>query len=91
MRATLIGGMTRLRKDYIAAAARAGVRLTALSGSEKDVAARIGATDRLIVFTNMISHSARNKAVHAARSRHIPVTMAHSCGVSTLSNLLGAA
>jgi len=91
MRATLIGGLTRLRKDYIEAAKRAGVKLTALDGTEKNVGARIGASDRVIVFTNMISHAAKAQAISAAKSKHIPVTMAHSCGVSTLTNILGAA
>lgn len=88
MCATLIGGMTRLRKDYIRAAAKAGVSLKVLNGTEKDVVGRIGAPDRIILFTNMVSHAARNQVLGAARSRNIPVSMAHSSGVSTLRNQL---
>jgi len=88
MCATLIGGITRLRNDYIRAAAQAGVTLKVLTGTEKDVAGRIGDPDRIILFTNMVSHSARNQALSAAKTRNIPVSMAHSSGVSTLRNQL---
>lgn len=84
MCATRIGGMTRLRKDYIRAAAQAGVALKVLDGTEKDVAGRIGAPDRIMLFTNKVSHSAGNQVLDAAKSRNIPVSMARASGISTL-------
>ena len=85
---TLIGGMDRLRSDYIAAAKERGFHLRCISRNERNFVDKIGNPDAMIVFTNKISHEAKRKAVNVARSRHIPLRMVHSCGVSSLRECL---
>ncbi|MBB5142896.1 DUF2325 domain-containing protein [Desulfovibrio intestinalis] len=85
---TLIGGMDRLQKDYIAAAKENGHSLKCISRNERNFIEKIGNPDAMIVFTNKISHEAKRKAVHVARSRNIPLQMVHSCGVSSLRECL---
>lgn len=85
---TLIGGMDRLRAEYMAAAAADGHQLKCISRNERDFTAKIGNPDMLIVFTNKVSHEAKNKAMRLARSRNIPVSLLHSCGVSSLRECL---
>lgn len=85
---TLIGGMDRLKPDYVAAAADAGHKLKCISRNEPNFADKIGNPDTLIVFTNKVSHEARRKAMQVARARRIPIQLAHSCGVSTLRECL---
>ena len=85
---TLIGGMDRLQKDYIAAAKENGHSLKCISRNERNFVDKIGNPDALIVFTNKISHEAKRKAVQVARSRNIPLQMVHSCGVSSLRECL---
>ena len=85
---TLIGGMDRLKSEYIAAARERGCQLKCLSRNERNFTDKIGNPDQMIVFTNKISHEAKRKAVQLARARNIPLRMVHSCGVSSLKECL---
>lgn len=88
MSITLIGGMDRLRSDYIAAAEAMGHKLRCIARNERNFQAKIGVPDMLIVFTNKISHEAKRKALEVAKNRGLPLRFAHSCGVSTLRDCL---
>lgn len=85
---TLIGGMDRLKAEYTAAARECGCKLKCLGRNEQNFREKIGSPDMLIVFTNKVSHEAKRKAAEIARSRSIPIRLAHSCGVSTLKAAL---
>lgn len=85
---TLIGGMDRLKQDYIAAARQGGATLKCISRNERNFMDKIGNPDAIIVFTNKVSHEATRKALLHARSRNIPIHLVHSCGVSSLRNCL---
>lgn len=65
---TLIGGMDRLKQDYIAAAKEKGHSLKCISRNERNFMDKIGNPDAVIVFTNKVSHEAKRKAVQLARS-----------------------
>lgn len=90
MCATLIGGMDRLKQDYLRTAKQAGVDLKIFTGKENSIASQMGKSERIIIFTNKVSHQAKNEALSIAKSRNIPVCMLHSCGVSSLRRCLGA-
>lgn len=85
---TLIGGMDRLKKEYIAAAREGGATLKCIHRNERNFEDKIGTPDAIIVFTNKISHEARRKAMQHARARNIPISLVHSCGVSSLKECL---
>ena len=85
---TLIGGMDRLKADYIAAARESGCSLRCISRNERNFADKIGSPDAVVIFTNKISHEAKRKAVQHARSRNIPIHLVHSCGISSLRECL---
>lgn len=90
MCATLIGGMDRLKRDYINAAKANGVDLKVFTGKENCISQKMGSPDLVIVFTNKVSHAARKEVMQYAKSRNIPVRMVHNCGVTTLrQNLSG--
>lgn len=88
MCATLVGGMTRLKRDYIEAAKSCGVSLKVFDGNQNRIAARIGRSDLLIVFTDKLNHSSRREAVEYARANNIPFRLLHSSGISTLKACL---
>ena len=88
MCATLIGGMDRLKRDYINLALSRGVKLKVFSGKESKIAPRLGNPDLLIVFTNLVSHEARDQVVRLAKSRKIPLRLLHSAGMSSLAQCL---
>ena len=88
MCAALVGGMDRLKQDYIQTAKRHGFKLKVLTGKENNLAARLGNADLLIIFTNKINHAGRGKAMAHAKAKNIPVRCCHSCGVSSLSDCL---
>ena len=85
---TLIGGMDRLKADYIASAKQEGHELRHISYNECNFTEKIGEPDAVLIFTNKISHEAKRKALKVARKRGIPIKMIHSCGVSTLKAYL---
>lgn len=91
MCAAVIGGMDRLKRDYIDAAKRHGIRLKVLTGKENRIGDKLGQTDLVILFTNQLSHAARREALVHARKNNIPVEMSHSCGVSSLKECLSRA
>lgn len=84
----LIGGMDRLKADYMATGRAAGHEVKCIAKNERNFTAKIGNPDLILVFTNKISHEARDKAMRAAKSRGIPFEMIHSCGVSSLKEFL---
>ena len=54
---TLIGGMDRLKPEYMAAAKEGGHSLKCISRNERNFVEKIGNPDAVIVFTNKISHA----------------------------------
>jgi len=59
MCAALIGGMDRLKRDYITSAKEKGVKLKVFTGKENKVSEKLGNADHVIIFTNQISHAAK--------------------------------
>lgn len=89
MCAALIGGMDRLKRDYIDEAKRHGVKLKCYTGKERSIGNTMGNVDFVVMFTNKVSHKAKRDIVKALKSKKTPVYMHHSCGVSTLRKCLG--
>lgn len=84
MCAVLVGGMDRLRNDYITAARGLGVELKVFTGQERSIRSQLGEVDLMILFTGKVSHAARVEAVKHAKANGIPLHMIHSSGVSSL-------
>jgi len=84
----LIGGMDRLKSSYIYEAKKFGIELKVYSQYKRksNRATKIGGVDAMVIFTNKVSHRAREDVVNIAKEKNIPVSMCHSCGVSTLRN-----
>ena len=88
MRVSLIGGMDRLNKHYVQEAEKLGIDLRIFTRSETNLSAKIGQSRAVVIFTNKISHQARNQAVNSATSKNIPVLMSHNCGVCALRDCI---
>lgn len=84
----LIGGMDRLERHYLEEAKQAGIDLRVFSSSVVNMTSKIRNFDAMVIFTNKISHRAKNEAVSAAKANGIPVFMHHSCGVCTFRECL---
>lgn len=84
MCAALIGGMDRLKRDYMNEAKRQGVKLKVFTGKERNITGSMGNVDFAVVFTNKVSHKARNEVVGLLKKKDVPVVMQHSCGISSL-------
>lgn len=85
---TLIGGMTRLKRDYINAAKQMGIKLKVFHGTERNIVDKLGEPDMMIIFTGHVSHKARKQAAEHGRANNIPTQMVHSCGISSLRKCL---
>ncbi|MFZ4858693.1 MAG: DUF2325 domain-containing protein [Desulfuromonadaceae bacterium] len=88
MSVVLVGGMDRLSQQYRAEAKRHGVDIQIFSQDEQGITAKIKNADGVVIFTNKVSHQARNRAFKAARNEGIPVLMHHSSGVCSLGECL---
>lgn len=88
MSIVLIGGMDRLEKQYVKEAEKLGMDLRVFTRAENGIASKLKNTDAVVIFTNKVSHRAKNDAMSAARTHDIPVFMHHACGVCTLRECL---
>jgi hypothetical protein len=88
MSVILVGGMDRLGEKYRTEAKRQGMDLRIFSQAENNMAVKIKGADAVVIFTNKVSHHARNEAMSAAKKHGIPVFMHHACGVCTLRECL---
>jgi len=84
----LVGGMDRLGEQYHAEAKRHGIDIQIFSQDEQGISAKIKGSDGVVIFTNKVSHQARNRAFKTAKNEGIPVLMHHSCGVCSLGECL---
>lgn len=91
MCAALIGGMDRLKREYIDEAKKNGIRLKVFTGKERAITQNVGGVDFVVLFTNKVSHKARRDVIAAVRKNNIPIFQHHSCGVSTLRKCLSEA
>ncbi len=88
MSIVLVGGMDRLGEQYRKEAVRAGMELYIFSQNDQKIEGRIKCADAVVIFTNKISHHARDKAKKAASRHGVPIFMHHSCGVCTFRECL---
>lgn len=84
----IIAGMDRLKPDYMETCREAGHEVKCIAKNEKKFTGKIGNPDLILVFTNKISHGARDKAILVAKKKGIHLEMFHSCGVSSLKEFL---
>lgn len=84
----LVGGMDRLKRHYVGVADEMGIMLRHFEASCTGLEEKIGGADAIVIFTDKISHDARNRALSRARSSGKPVLMCHSCGISSLRRCL---
>ena len=84
----LVGGMDRLGETYLEEAKKQGMSLRIFSQAEQNMSCKIKHADAVVIFTNKVSHQARDKAFTAAKKQSIPVFMHHACSVCTLREYL---
>ncbi|MCJ2164338.1 MULTISPECIES: DUF2325 domain-containing protein [unclassified Pseudodesulfovibrio] len=88
MCAAIIGGMDRLKKEYLTEAKKNGIKIKHFTGKERKISKTLGNVDFVVMFTNKVSHKARTEVLDAVRGKGVPVYMHHSCGLSTLRKQL---
>jgi hypothetical protein len=88
MSIVLVGGMDRLGGQYRREAEHLGMNLRIFSQAEQGMGTKIKNADAVVIFTNKVSHRAKNEACAAAKNSGIPVFMHHACGVCTLRECL---
>ncbi len=88
MSVILVGGMDRLDDQYRMEAQRHGMDIQIFSQDDRSMCSKIKKAEGVVIFTNMISHQARNRALNAAKNEGIPVFLHHSCGVCSLRECL---
>ncbi len=84
----LIGGMDRLKRNYIIEAEKVGIYLKVYTRSEISITSKVKNVDAVVIFTNKISHKAKMEVMKTAKAKNIPVFMYHSCGICTLRDCL---
>lgn len=87
MCAALVGGMDRLKREYIEEARRFGIKLKCFTGKEQRISNRIGKADFVVLFTDKLSHKARRDVMGKNKGR-TQLYMSHSSGVTSLRKCL---
>lgn len=88
MSVALIGGISRLEREYLNEAEKLGIELCVFNESKRPMNGKLKNAEAVVIFTNKVSHQARNAALSVAKSNGIPVYMHHACGVCTLRECL---
>jgi len=88
MSVTLVGGMDRMAPHYQNEAKKQGIKLQIFSQAQTGMESKIRNSDALVLFTNKVSHQARNTAIAEAKKQDIPIYQFHSCGLCTLRDCL---
>ncbi|NOZ59046.1 MAG: DUF2325 domain-containing protein [Euryarchaeota archaeon] len=88
MKAILIGGMERLKVDYIKIFAEFGIEVEIFNRWKGNMEHRLRGADLVMVFTSMVSTNMARKAVATARSRGVPVVRLHRHSLSSLRRCL---
>ena len=91
MCAALVGGMDRLKREYMTEAKKNGVKLKHFTGKERKISQSLAGMDFIVLFTNKVSHKARKEVLDAVKGMDVPVYMHHSCGISSLRKCLNEA
>lgn len=84
----VIGGMDRLKQEYINNAQKFGIQLKIFTAFESNLKKKIGQTDMVIILSNKISHKAKREAMNAIKKGGIPFMLHHACGISSFNVLL---
>jgi ABC-type uncharacterized transport system substrate-binding protein len=84
----LVGGMERLKGNYMDEARKSGIKLKVFNRAETGLMAKLGGVDAIVVFTNKVSHESKKIVMKTARNKDIPVYVHHSCGVCSLRDCL---
>jgi hypothetical protein len=90
MKVSLVGGIDRLEPHYRKEAKKAGHELKVFLQYESGLESKLRSTEVLVLFTAMISHSARNLALQAAKSGGMTVVQSHTSGISAFRECLAA-
>jgi hypothetical protein len=84
----VVGGMDRLEDDYIKTAKNMGVDLKVYTKRIGNFSSRIGNVDEVVIFTNKVSHPAKNQISKFLKKSGKSVCMCHSCGICSLKKAL---
>ena len=88
MKVALVGGIDRLEPHYRNEAKKAGHELRVFLQYESGMESKLRSTQVLVLFTAMVSHSARNLAIQAARSGGMTIVQSHTSGISAFRECL---
>lgn len=86
----LIGGIGGATRDYEKIASEYGVTLRHFEKVCPRFEQKLHNMDAIIVFTNIVSHLARARALSRGKKTGVPVLMCHSCGMSSLRRCIDA-
>ena len=88
MSIVLVGGHDRMQDIYINVCSKHGVNAKVYTQMPARFDKAIGNPDRVILFTNTVSHKMVIAAVKEAKKKNINIIRCHSSSVSSLENTI---
>jgi hypothetical protein len=88
MSLVLVGGHDRMHREYQNVCADFNCSLKVYTQMPANFNKLIGSPDRIIVFTNTVSHKMVKVALNEAKKKKIPISRCHSSSASALQELL---
>ena len=88
MSIAIIGGMDRLKRNYLKVGVKYGVDVYHFERGRPRLEKRLGGMDAIVIFTGRISHNAMKQARSVGRAAGARVIMSRACGISSLGRCL---
>ncbi|WP_022850976.1 DUF2325 domain-containing protein [Limisalsivibrio acetivorans] len=86
MTVSVVGGLDRLKRDYIKAGKKKGVRTKVILKKQKHIDDILSNSDAIVLLTSNIAHGVANKARSIAKQKDVPLFQIHNCSVSSVED-----
>lgn len=78
MSIVIFGGHDRMERIYIDEAKKFGLKAKVYTYGRNDIEKSVGSSDRVLIFTDTISHKIASTVSREAKRKNIPVVVCHN-------------
>lgn len=88
MTVVMVGGLKRLERHYLSAAAEERIDLRILNRCCPEFSRRIGGADAVILFTDLVSHESAKQVYQFARTSDLCLVCSHNSSLTAAKRCL---
>ena len=88
MTISVVGGLDRLKREYINAGRKKGVKTKVILKRQANMQSVLDSSDAIILLTSNIGHSVASKARNISKSNSVPILNVHNCSVKSVESAI---